>query len=259
MLGYILLQFYIIREIDDLLSYTLELTYLPTIYNELGSYFSPQLSKGQQKLNCALERTLHALSARSWIAPVRGTCSIHSRSASDHGADGAVETGNEHLPHVPRRGVNNSTGRCAHDGLISFRRRAVRRVREGDELGSYSLGGLGEIPRWTYEGRRKGAYEMAVRQLLLMRRRRRRARASTVHMRVHAVQHRSFLDVGPIQCIRALSVSSRGRAHEYISWRHWWMDGATAGMVFRALPQHCTEDARARSQTTSESDSTSYS
>ncbi|CAN0881573.1 hypothetical protein LINGRAHAP2_LOCUS14318 [Linum grandiflorum] len=52
-------------------------------------------------------------------APVRGTCSIHSRSASDHGVDGAVETGNEHLPHVPRRGVNNSTGRCALDGLIN--------------------------------------------------------------------------------------------------------------------------------------------
>ncbi|CAN0904199.1 hypothetical protein LINGRAHAP2_LOCUS22958, partial [Linum grandiflorum] len=183
----------------------------------------------------------------------------HSRSASDHGADGAVETGNEHLPHVPRRGVNNSTGRCALDGLISFRRRAVRRVREGDELGSCSLGRLGQIPRWTYEGRRKGADEMAARQLLLLRRRRRRARASTVRMRVHAVQHRSFLDVGPIQCIRALSVSSSGRAHEYINWRHWWMDGATAGMVFGAFPQHCTEDARARSQTTSESDSTSYS
>ncbi|CAN0899181.1 hypothetical protein LINGRAHAP2_LOCUS20125 [Linum grandiflorum] len=114
--------------------------------------------------------------------------------------------------------------------------------------------------RWTYEGRRKGDDEMAARHLLLLRRRRRRARASTVRMRVHAVQHRSFLDARPIECIRALSVSSdRGRAHEYISWRHWWMDGATAGMVFGALPQHCTQDARARSQTTSESDSTSYS
>ncbi|CAN0873273.1 Protein MAIN-LIKE 2, partial [Linum grandiflorum] len=92
------------------------------------------------------ERTLHALSERSRIAPVRGTCSIHSRSASDHGADGAVETGNEHLPHVPQRGVNNSTGRCALDGLISFMRRAVRRVREEDELGSYSSGGLGQSP-----------------------------------------------------------------------------------------------------------------
>ncbi|CAN0918006.1 hypothetical protein LINGRAHAP2_LOCUS30613 [Linum grandiflorum] len=241
-------------------SYTLELTYLPTIYNELGSYLSPQLSKGQQELNCALERTLHALSARSRIAPVRGTCSIHSRSASDHGADGAVETGNEHLPHVPRRGVNHSTGRCALDGVISFRRRAVRRVRELDELGSSSSGGLGQIHRWTYEGRRKGDDEMAARHLLLLRRRRRRARALTVRMRVHAVQHRSFLDARPIQCIRALLVSSdRGRAHEYISWRHWWMDGAAAGMVFGALPQHCTQDARARSQTTSESDATSYS
>ncbi|CAN0903672.1 hypothetical protein LINGRAHAP2_LOCUS22689, partial [Linum grandiflorum] len=131
-----------------------------------------------------------------------------SRSASDHGADGAVETGNEHLPHVPRRGVNNSTGRCALDGLSSFRGRAVRRVLEGDGLGSYNRGGLGQIPRLTSEGRRKGADEMAARQLLLLCRRRRRARASTVRMRVHAVQHRSFLDVGPIQCIRALSVSS---------------------------------------------------
>ncbi|CAN0828968.1 hypothetical protein LINGRAHAP2_LOCUS1019 [Linum grandiflorum] len=138
MLGYILLKFYIIREIDDLLVYIVELTYLPTIYNELGFYLSPQLSKGQQERNCALERTLHALSVRSLIAPVRETCSIHSRSASDHGADGAVEAGNEHLPHVPRRGVNNSTGRCALDGLSSFRERDVRRVRERDGLGSYN-------------------------------------------------------------------------------------------------------------------------
>ncbi|CAN0881241.1 Serine/threonine-protein phosphatase 7 long form homolog [Linum grandiflorum] len=43
------------------------------------------------------------------------------------------------------------------------------------------------------------------------------------------------------------------------AWRNWWMDGATAGMVSAALLQHCTEDARARPQTTSESDSTSYS
>ncbi|CAN0899182.1 hypothetical protein LINGRAHAP2_LOCUS20125 [Linum grandiflorum] len=62
--------------------------------------------------------------------------------------------------------------------------------------------------RWTYEGRRKGDDEMAARHLLLLRRRRRRARASTVRMRVHAVQHRSFLDARPIECIRALSVSS---------------------------------------------------
>ncbi|CAN1223226.1 hypothetical protein LINGRAPRIM_LOCUS741, partial [Linum grandiflorum] len=79
---------------------------------------------------CALERTLHALSARSRIAPVRKTCSIHSRSASDHSVDGALETGNEHLPHVPRRGLTNSTGRCALDGLISYGRRAVCGVRE---------------------------------------------------------------------------------------------------------------------------------
>ncbi|CAN0857754.1 Protein MAIN-LIKE 2 [Linum grandiflorum] len=56
-----------------------------------------------------------------------------------------------------------------------------------------------------------------------------------------------------------LSWMYRGRAHEYINWRHWWMDGATAGMVSGALPQHCTEDARARPQMTLESDSTSYS
>ncbi|CAN0928453.1 hypothetical protein LINGRAHAP2_LOCUS36502 [Linum grandiflorum] len=52
---------------------------------------------------------LPALSARSRIAPVRGTCSLHSRSASDHDVDGALETKNEHLPHVPRRVLNNST------------------------------------------------------------------------------------------------------------------------------------------------------
>ncbi|CAN0917697.1 hypothetical protein LINGRAHAP2_LOCUS30462 [Linum grandiflorum] len=120
------------------MSYTLELTYLPTIYNELGFYLSPQLSKGQQKRNCALEGTLHALSARSRIAPVRGTSSIHSRSASDHGVDGALETGNEHLPHVPRRGVNNFTGRCALDRLTIYGRHAVCRVRERDELDGYS-------------------------------------------------------------------------------------------------------------------------
>ncbi|CAN0862980.1 Protein MAIN-LIKE 2 [Linum grandiflorum] len=105
MLGYILLRFYIIREIYDFVSYTLELTYLLTIYNEFGFYLSPQLSKGQPERNCALERTLHALSARSRITPVRGTCSIHSLSASYHDVDGALETGNEHLPHVPRRGA----------------------------------------------------------------------------------------------------------------------------------------------------------
>ncbi|CAN0875069.1 Protein MAIN-LIKE 2, partial [Linum grandiflorum] len=55
------------------------------------------------KQNCVLERTLPALSARSRIAPVRETCSLHSQSASDHGVDGALETGNEHLPHVPQR------------------------------------------------------------------------------------------------------------------------------------------------------------
>ncbi|CAN0846674.1 Serine/threonine-protein phosphatase 7 long form homolog [Linum grandiflorum] len=67
---------------------------------------------------------------------------------------------------------------------------------------------LGKSPCWTYEGRRKGADEMAARQLLHLSRHRRRARALTVRMRVHAVQHRSILDAGPIQCIRALSVSS---------------------------------------------------
>ncbi|CAN0876264.1 hypothetical protein LINGRAHAP2_LOCUS11205, partial [Linum grandiflorum] len=84
------------------------------------------------------ERTLPALSARSRIAPVRGTCSLHSRSASDHGVDGALETGNEHLPHVPRRELTNSIGRCALDGLISYGRRAVCGIRQGDVLGCYS-------------------------------------------------------------------------------------------------------------------------
>ncbi|CAN0920317.1 hypothetical protein LINGRAHAP2_LOCUS31976 [Linum grandiflorum] len=57
-----------------------------------------------------MERTLLALSARSRIAPVRGTCILHSRSAYNHGVDGVLETGNEHLPHVPQRVHNNSTG-----------------------------------------------------------------------------------------------------------------------------------------------------
>ncbi|CAN0904872.1 hypothetical protein LINGRAHAP2_LOCUS23349, partial [Linum grandiflorum] len=87
---------------------------------------------------CARERTLRALSARSRIASVRGTFSIHSRSAFDHGVNGALETENEHLPRVPRRGLTNSIGRCALDGLINYRRRAVCRVREGDKLGGYS-------------------------------------------------------------------------------------------------------------------------
>ncbi|CAN0856950.1 hypothetical protein LINGRAHAP2_LOCUS6615 [Linum grandiflorum] len=85
-----------------------------------------------------MERTLHALSARSRIAPVREPCSIHSRSASDHGVDGALETGNEHLPHVPRRVHTNSTGRCALDERISYGRHVLREIREGDELGCYS-------------------------------------------------------------------------------------------------------------------------
>ncbi|CAN0875167.1 hypothetical protein LINGRAHAP2_LOCUS10677, partial [Linum grandiflorum] len=87
---------------------------------------------------CAPERTLPALSARSQIAPIRGTCSIHSRSASDHGVDGALETGNKHLPHVPLRVLNNSTGCCALDGLTSYGRRVVSGVREGHELGCYN-------------------------------------------------------------------------------------------------------------------------
>ncbi|CAN0898486.1 hypothetical protein LINGRAHAP2_LOCUS19725 [Linum grandiflorum] len=85
-----------------------------------------------------MERRLPALSARSRIAPVRGTCSLHSRSASDHGVDGALETGNEHLPHVPRRVPSNSTGRCTLDELISYGRRAVCGIRQGHELGCYS-------------------------------------------------------------------------------------------------------------------------
>ncbi|CAN0917154.1 hypothetical protein LINGRAHAP2_LOCUS30112 [Linum grandiflorum] len=81
---------------------------------------------------------LLALSARSRIAPVRGTCRFHSQSASDHGVDGTLETGNEHLPHVPRRVHNNSTGCCALDGLTSYGRGAVCGIQEGDELGCYS-------------------------------------------------------------------------------------------------------------------------
>ncbi|CAN0881197.1 hypothetical protein LINGRAHAP2_LOCUS14099, partial [Linum grandiflorum] len=83
------------------------------------------------------ERTLPALSVRSRIVLVRGTCSLHSRSASDHGVDGALETGNEHLLHVPRRVLTNSTGCCALDGLISYGRRAVCGIREGDKLGCH--------------------------------------------------------------------------------------------------------------------------
>ncbi|CAN0884055.1 hypothetical protein LINGRAHAP2_LOCUS14727, partial [Linum grandiflorum] len=86
----------------------------------------------------ALERTLLALSARSRISPVRGTCGLHSRSASDHGVDGALEIENEHLPHVPQRVHNNSTRCCALDGLTSYGRRAVCGIREGHELGCYS-------------------------------------------------------------------------------------------------------------------------
>ncbi|CAN0903301.1 hypothetical protein LINGRAHAP2_LOCUS22482 [Linum grandiflorum] len=85
-----------------------------------------------------MEQTLHVLYARSRIAPVLGTCSLHSRSAYDHDVDGALETGNEHLPHVPRRVLTNSIGRCALDGLISYGRRVVCGIRQGDELGCYS-------------------------------------------------------------------------------------------------------------------------
>ncbi|CAN0866460.1 hypothetical protein LINGRAHAP2_LOCUS9289 [Linum grandiflorum] len=85
-----------------------------------------------------MERTLPALSARSRIAPVRGTCSLHSRSASDHSVDGALETGNEHLSHVPQRVLNNSTGCCALEKLISYGRRVVCGIREGHVLGCYS-------------------------------------------------------------------------------------------------------------------------
>ncbi|CAN0899208.1 hypothetical protein LINGRAHAP2_LOCUS20140, partial [Linum grandiflorum] len=59
-------------------------------------------------------------STRSQIAPARGICSLHSRSASDHDIDGALETGNEHLLHVSRRVHNNSTGCCTLDGLTSY-------------------------------------------------------------------------------------------------------------------------------------------
>ncbi|CAN0916228.1 hypothetical protein LINGRAHAP2_LOCUS29603, partial [Linum grandiflorum] len=71
------------------------------------------------------ERTLPSLSARSRIAPVRGTCSLHSRSASDRDIYGALESENEHIPHVPQRVLSNSIGCCALDGLISYGRRTV--------------------------------------------------------------------------------------------------------------------------------------
>ncbi|CAN0925599.1 Protein MAIN-LIKE 2, partial [Linum grandiflorum] len=71
-------------------------------------------------------------SARSRIAPVRGTCSLHSRSVSDHGVDGALETGNEHLPHVPLIVLTNSSGCCALDGLISYGRRYVEYEKEAN-------------------------------------------------------------------------------------------------------------------------------
>ncbi|CAN0921469.1 hypothetical protein LINGRAHAP2_LOCUS32610 [Linum grandiflorum] len=81
---------------------------------------------------------LLAISTRSRIAPIRGTCRLHSRSASDHGVDGALETINEHLPHVPQRVHNNSTGCCGFDGLTCDGRRVVYGIREGDELGCSS-------------------------------------------------------------------------------------------------------------------------
>ncbi|CAN0912322.1 hypothetical protein LINGRAPRIM_LOCUS741 [Linum grandiflorum] len=67
---------------------------------------------------------------------------------------------------------------------------------------------LGKSPGGHLKGRRKGADALAARQLLLLRRRRRRVTASAVCMRVHAVHHQSILAGGPIQCIRALSVST---------------------------------------------------
>ncbi|CAN0924841.1 hypothetical protein LINGRAHAP2_LOCUS34418, partial [Linum grandiflorum] len=84
---------------------------------------------------CALERTILALSARSRIAPVRGTRGAHSLSASDHGVDGVVETGNQHLPHVPQRAHNDAIGCCEPARLTSDGRSAVCGVREGDKLG----------------------------------------------------------------------------------------------------------------------------
>ncbi|CAN0843372.1 hypothetical protein LINGRAPRIM_LOCUS155, partial [Linum grandiflorum] len=66
-----------------------------------------------------------SISTRSRIAPVQGICRVHTRSASDHGVDGAVEAGNKHLPHVPRRVHSNSTGCCKSDGLTNDGRCAV--------------------------------------------------------------------------------------------------------------------------------------
>ncbi|CAN0847872.1 hypothetical protein LINGRAHAP2_LOCUS5218, partial [Linum grandiflorum] len=63
-----------------------------------------------------------SISARSQTSPVRGTRRVNTRSASDHVVGGAVETGNKHLPHVPRRMHNYTTGCCE---------RGVHGVREG--------------------------------------------------------------------------------------------------------------------------------
>ncbi|CAN0919909.1 hypothetical protein LINGRAPRIM_LOCUS2824 [Linum grandiflorum] len=113
-----------------------------------------------------MERMIFAISARSWIAPVLGTRRIHSRSASDHGVDGAVETGNQHLRHVPQRVHSNSTGCCKPDG-----RRAIYGVREGDELGCSGSGGFGQTPWWISEGRQMGEDGLVARAFLLLHRR----------------------------------------------------------------------------------------
>ncbi|CAN0906602.1 hypothetical protein LINGRAHAP2_LOCUS24353 [Linum grandiflorum] len=62
---------------------------------------------------------------------------VHSRSASDHDVDGAVETGNEHLRHVPRRVHSYSIGCYEPDGLTGDRRCVVCGIREEDELGCF--------------------------------------------------------------------------------------------------------------------------
>ncbi|CAN0826602.1 hypothetical protein LINGRAPRIM_LOCUS2310, partial [Linum grandiflorum] len=85
--------------------------------------------------------------SRSRSCSVRGTRGVHTRSPSDHGIGGAVETGNKQLPHVPRRVYNNSSGCCKPERLGSDGRRGVCGVRQqGDGLGFFGREGFGQKP-----------------------------------------------------------------------------------------------------------------
>ncbi|CAN0920390.1 hypothetical protein LINGRAHAP2_LOCUS32021 [Linum grandiflorum] len=90
------------------------------------------------------------------------------RSASDHGVDGALETRNEHLPHVPQRVHNNSRRCCALDGLTSYGRRAVCGIQKETNWAAIVKEVLGKPPRWISEGRRTGEDGLAARPLLLL-------------------------------------------------------------------------------------------